>query len=327
MAAGNKHLGYKEALNAIEATSPGHQARLLLRVPRPGVGAVHPGRRGRPGAAARVRAAAARPPPARCARSAASWSGPRPCPWSSAGRRRPMSRPFAPGEQVLLIDVKKRRYLLTLTAGEGVPLPLRRGRPRRGDRLVRGHRRSARRHGMMYTAIRPTLADFVLKMPRGAQVIYPKDLGPILLHADIFPGARVLESGVGSGALSMTLLRAGAEVVGLRAARGLRRPGRQERGRLPRRSGRPLPRGAPRLLRGHRRDRPRPHRARPPRAVAGGEARGAGAAPGRDPARVHASDHPGGAAAGDARRVGVRDGGDDRGAPTRVAHRGAVGAA
>ena len=67
---------------------------------------------------------------------------------------------------------------------------------------------------MTYTAIRPTLADFVLKMPRGAQVIYPKDLGPILLLADIFPGARVLESGVGSGALSMTLLRAGADVVG-----------------------------------------------------------------------------------------------------------------
>src|SRR5262245_5278696 len=63
-------------------------------------------------------------------------------------------------------------------------------------------------------AIRPTLADFVLKMPRGAQVIYPKDLGPILLLADIFPGARVLESGVGSGALSMVLLRAGADVVG-----------------------------------------------------------------------------------------------------------------
>ena len=63
-------------------------------------------------------------------------------------------------------------------------------------------------------AIRPTLADFVLKMPRGAQVIYPKDLGPILMLADIFPGARVLESGVGSGALSMTLVRAGAVVHG-----------------------------------------------------------------------------------------------------------------
>jgi tRNA (adenine57-N1/adenine58-N1)-methyltransferase len=51
-------------------------------------------------------------------------------------------------------------------------------------------------------------------MPRGAQVIYPKDLGPILMLADIHQGVRVLESGVGSGALSMTLVRAGASVVG-----------------------------------------------------------------------------------------------------------------
>lgn len=65
-----------------------------------------------------------------------------------------------------------------------------------------------------YTAMRPTLADFVLRMPRGAQVIYPKDLGAILLLADIHPGVRVLEAGVGSGALSMTLVRAGADVVG-----------------------------------------------------------------------------------------------------------------
>ena len=63
--------------------------------------------------------------------------------------------------------------------------------------------------GLRYQVVRPTLADFVLKMPRGAQVIYPKDLGPILMLADIFPGARVLESGIGSGALSMTMLRAG----------------------------------------------------------------------------------------------------------------------
>ncbi len=68
--------------------------------------------------------------------------------------------------------------------------------------------------GARYTAVRPTLADFVLKMPRGAQVIYPKDLGPMLILADVFPGARVLESGVGSGALSMTLVRAGADVTG-----------------------------------------------------------------------------------------------------------------
>ncbi|MET0158228.1 MAG: tRNA (adenine-N1)-methyltransferase, partial [Acidimicrobiales bacterium] len=68
--------------------------------------------------------------------------------------------------------------------------------------------------GQPYTALPPTLEDFVLKMPRGAQVIYPKDLGPLLMLADVYPGARVFESGVGSGALSMTLLRAGAEVVG-----------------------------------------------------------------------------------------------------------------
>ena len=117
------------------------------------------------------------------------------------------------GEQVMLVDSKRRRYLITLAEGgefhshvgvlphsaligqpEGVSV-----RSSLGGRLL---------------AIRPTLADFVFKMPRGAQVIYPKDLGPILMLADIFPGARVLESGVGSGALSMTLLRAGADVTG-----------------------------------------------------------------------------------------------------------------
>lgn len=63
-------------------------------------------------------------------------------------------------------------------------------------------------------ALRPTLAELVLKMPRGAQVIYPKDLATILIEADLFPGARVLEAGVGSGALSMAALRAGCEIVG-----------------------------------------------------------------------------------------------------------------
>jgi tRNA (adenine57-N1/adenine58-N1)-methyltransferase catalytic subunit len=124
-----------------------------------------------------------------------------------------MTRVFAPGEQVLLIDTKKRRYLLTLTPGKEF-------HSHSGtvghDAVIGAFEGTAFRssHGMTYTAIRPTLADFVLKMPRGAQVIYPKDLGPILLLADIFPGARVLESGIGSGALSMTLLRAGADIVG-----------------------------------------------------------------------------------------------------------------
>ena len=65
-----------------------------------------------------------------------------------------------------------------------------------------------------YVALRPTLEDFVVAMPRGAQVIYPKDLGPICVLGDIGPGMRVFESGVGSGALSITMLRAGAEIVG-----------------------------------------------------------------------------------------------------------------
>lgn len=124
-----------------------------------------------------------------------------------------MSRIFDVGDKVLLVDNKKRRYLVTLKDGgefhshsgfvEHAKLI---GQP--DGTSVRSTKNAA------YLAIRPTLADFILKMPRGAQVIYPKDLGPILLLADIFPGARVLESGVGSGALSMTLLRAGAEING-----------------------------------------------------------------------------------------------------------------
>jgi tRNA (adenine57-N1/adenine58-N1)-methyltransferase catalytic subunit len=124
-----------------------------------------------------------------------------------------VSRPFAEGDQVLLIDVKKRRYLVTLVAGG--EFHTHSGVIAHDDLLgaVEGSSfRSSRGSAML--AIRPTLADFVLKMPRGAQVIYPKDLGPILMLADIFPGARVLESGVGSGALSMTLVRAGAVVRG-----------------------------------------------------------------------------------------------------------------
>lgn len=124
-----------------------------------------------------------------------------------------MSRPLAAGERVLLIDSKHRRYLVTLEAGGEfhthsgfIAHDLMIG-------IEEGTSVAATRGGK-YLVIRPTLSDFVLKMPRGAQVIYPKDLGPILMLADIFPGARVLESGVGSGALSMTLLRAGAEITG-----------------------------------------------------------------------------------------------------------------
>ncbi|CAN5559975.1 tRNA (adenine-N1)-methyltransferase [soil metagenome] len=62
--------------------------------------------------------------------------------------------------------------------------------------------------GTDFLALRPLLSDYVMSMPRGAQVIYPKDAGQIVTMADIFPGARVVEAGVGSGALSLSLLRA-----------------------------------------------------------------------------------------------------------------------
>jgi tRNA (adenine57-N1/adenine58-N1)-methyltransferase catalytic subunit len=124
-----------------------------------------------------------------------------------------MSRPFVEGEKVVLVDSKKRRYLITLTSGKEF-------HSHAGffthDALIGSEEGLGVRSsgGARYVAIRPTLAEYVLKMPRGAQVIYPKDLGTILILADIFPGCRVLESGVGSGALSMTLLRAGAKVTG-----------------------------------------------------------------------------------------------------------------
>src|SRR2546429_1157615 len=63
--------------------------------------------------------------------------------------------------------------------------------------------------GLRYVALRPTLAEYVLDMPRGAQVIYPKDLAMILFWADIYPGCRVLEAGTGSGAPTPALPRGG----------------------------------------------------------------------------------------------------------------------
>ena len=62
--------------------------------------------------------------------------------------------------------------------------------------------------GTTYVAFRPLLSDYVLSMPRGAAVVYPKDAAQIIGLADIFPGARVLEAGAGSGALTCSLLRA-----------------------------------------------------------------------------------------------------------------------
>jgi tRNA (adenine57-N1/adenine58-N1)-methyltransferase len=120
---------------------------------------------------------------------------------------------FAAGEKALLLDSKKRRYLVDLAqAGEFhshngfVPHTAVIGQ--REGVVVRSTK------GSEYTVLRPTLEDFVVEMPRGAQVIYPKDLAPICMLADIGPGVRVFETGIGSGALSMTMLRYGAEIVG-----------------------------------------------------------------------------------------------------------------
>jgi len=114
---------------------------------------------------------------------------------------------FQSGERVHLIDKKERPYALTLKAGEIFQ--------HSGDRI--SHDDIIGKpdgtvvqfsNGKLMVAVHPTLAEYTLKMPRGAQVIYPKDLAVIPMWADIYPGARVFEAGVGSGALTMALLRA-----------------------------------------------------------------------------------------------------------------------
>ena len=113
----------------------------------------------------------------------------------------------------MLVDSKRRHYLVTLKpqgefhSHKGVV---------RHDELIGAPEGTVvvSTRNERYRALRPTLEDFVLLMPRGAQVIYPKDLGAILMLADIAPGQLVFESGVGSGALSTAMLRVGAEVVG-----------------------------------------------------------------------------------------------------------------
>ena len=151
-----------------------------------------------------------------------AWSSPPPTPPPPAGRpagsdavRRPGPRgPLPPASVSCLSTPRQRRYLLTLQPGATFHTHCGDRRPRRRHRSAPKGRRWPASTGRRFLVVRPTLADVVLKMPRGAQVIYPKDLGAILMAADIGPGMRVLEAGVGSGALSMALLRAGADVVG-----------------------------------------------------------------------------------------------------------------
>ncbi|MDG4770879.1 tRNA (adenine-N1)-methyltransferase [Solwaraspora sp. WMMD792] len=115
--------------------------------------------------------------------------------------------PFQPGDRVQLTDPKGRMHTVTLAAGRSF-------HTHRGalahDELIGLPEGSVvtSAGGTAYLALRPLLADYVLSMPRGAQVIYPKDAAQIVAMGDVFPGARVLEAGAGSGALTCSLLRA-----------------------------------------------------------------------------------------------------------------------
>jgi tRNA (adenine57-N1/adenine58-N1)-methyltransferase catalytic subunit len=115
--------------------------------------------------------------------------------------------PFVAGERVQLTGPKGRLNTITLVAGAKFGT-------HRGDIMhdeIIGKPDGsviANQAGVEYLAFRPLLTDFVLSMPRGAAIVYPKDAANIVTMGDIFPGARVVEAGVGSGALSLYLLRA-----------------------------------------------------------------------------------------------------------------------
>jgi tRNA (adenine57-N1/adenine58-N1)-methyltransferase len=118
--------------------------------------------------------------------------------------------PFCPGDQVQLTDPKGRQHLVVLQPGKS--FHTHRGSLAHDDLIGSPEGIVVRSSGgTPYVALRPLLADFTLAMTRGAAVIYPKDAAQIVAMADIFPGARVLEAGAGSGALSCWLLRAAGE--------------------------------------------------------------------------------------------------------------------
>lgn len=114
---------------------------------------------------------------------------------------------FAEGDPALLIDSKGRHFLLKLDSNR--TFQYHQGSIPHTDLIgVEDGTWVESTGGGVLLLLSPRLADYILKMKRGAQVVYPKDLGPILVYADIAPGMRVLEAGTGSGSLTMALVRA-----------------------------------------------------------------------------------------------------------------------
>jgi len=125
----------------------------------------------------------------------------------SAATGAPARGPFRAGDRVQLTGPKGK--LTTLSLEPGVVYHTHRGMLRHDDVIGREDGSVvAASNGDEYLALRPLLNDYVMSMPRGAAIVYPKDAAQIVAFADVFPGARVVEAGVGSGALSLWLLRA-----------------------------------------------------------------------------------------------------------------------
>jgi tRNA (adenine57-N1/adenine58-N1)-methyltransferase catalytic subunit len=115
--------------------------------------------------------------------------------------------PLAAGERITLTDPKGRRHSVVLSVGGQFHTT--KGSVNHNDLISQPEGVVvSSTGGATFLAMRPLLHEFTVSMPRGAAVIYPKDAAQILMNADIFPGARVLEAGAGSGALTCSLLRA-----------------------------------------------------------------------------------------------------------------------
>ena len=285
MAAGNRHLGYKEALNAIEAQSPGTKARVLLRLPRPGRARASP-------SDAEVEQDELRP--LRALRRADARRGLRVLPAGRAGRRHAgPGRVSRPRRRVTGRSRRRagaarrhqgRRYLVTLRPGaSSTPTPA--SSPTTSSSARPRARRCAATQGSAYTVVaadagRLRAEDAARRagdLPEG-----PRPDPDARRHLPGRAGARV---GRRLGALSIDAAACRRRTSSATSSARTSPTGRtQQRRGVPRRRGaRRYRRRGARLLRGHRRDRARPHRARPARAVAGREARRARAAPGRHP--------------------------------------------